>query len=112
MGMSWIKRAKQFKSRSSVVAGFVLRSREAKAAKCKQLHDENNELKRHLEKQTRKLEEQGEELARIKQQLEVLEMRHAESSGRSIVLPDDPPIGSHGHGARMVTLAVNLARSA
>lgn len=38
-------------------------------------------------------------------------MRHAESSGRSIVLRDDPPIGSHGYGARMVTLAVNLARS-
>lgn len=55
MGISWIEKAKQFKSRSSVVAGFLLRSRETKAAKCKQLHDENNELKRQLEEQSRKL---------------------------------------------------------
>lgn len=111
MGMSWIERAKQFKSRSSVVSGFLLVSRETKAAKCKQLQVENNELKRQLEEQTRKSKEQGEELARLKQQLEVLEMRQVESSGRSVVLPEDPPIGSHGYGARMVTLAVNLARS-
>jgi hypothetical protein len=110
MGMSWIKKAKEFKSPLSVVAGFLLRSREAKAAKCRQLREENNELKRQLEEQIQKLEEQREEIAGFKRKIEVLEIRAA-STSQSIVLPEDPPIGSHGYGARMVTLAMNLAQS-
>jgi hypothetical protein len=96
----------------SVVAGFLLRSRETKAAKCKQLHDEKNELKQQLEQQNQKLRQQEEEIARLKQQVQKLEMQqHATSTTPSIVLPEDPPVVSHGYGARMVSLAVNLARS-
>jgi hypothetical protein len=38
-------------------------------------------------------------------------MQQRAESARTVTLPDDPPIGSHGYGSRMVTLAVNLARS-
>lgn len=112
MGISWIEQTKEFKSPLPVVAGFLLRSRESKAAKCKRLRDENSELKQQLHQQAQQLQQQEQEIARFRKQVQELEMRqYTESTTQPIVLPDDPPIGSHGYGARMVTLAVNLARS-
>ena len=111
MGISWIGRARQFKSPLPVVAGFLLRSRETKATKCRQLRDENNELKEQLEQQTQKVQQQEEEIARIKREVEILRLQQYAPSTGSIALSEDPPVGSHGYGARMVTLSVNLARS-
>jgi len=112
VGISWIEQAKKFKSPLPVVAGFLLRSRQTKAAKCKHLRDENRELQQQLQQQAQQLQQQEQEIARLRKQVHELEMQQStESTTQPIVLPGDPPIGSHGYGARMVTLAVNLARS-
>lgn len=112
MSISWIEKAKRFESPLPVVAGFLLRSRETKAAKCRRLRDQNNALKRELEEQSSQRRRQDEEIARLKQQIRELEMQlQVASTTRSVVLPEDPPIGSHGYGARMIALVVNLAQS-
>lgn len=112
MGISWIEEAKRFKSRLPVVAGFLLRSREAKAAKCRRLRDENTGLQQRLEEQTRRIREQDEEIERLKREIRQLEMQQrAKATMDPIVLPEDPPVGSHGYGSRMIALAVNLARA-
>jgi hypothetical protein len=112
VGISWIEQTKKFKSPLPVVAGFLLKSRESKAAKCRRLRDENSELKRQLQQQSQQLQQQEQEIARFRRQVQELEMwQYMESTRWPIVLPDDPPIGSHGYGARMVTLSANLARS-
>jgi hypothetical protein len=112
VAISWIEQAREFKSPLRIVPGFLLRSRETKAAQCRQLRDENNKLKRQLDRQTQQLQQRDREIAELKRRIEKLEMEQQARSTTSVVtLPDDPPIGSHGYGARMVALAVNLARS-
>lgn len=111
MAISWIEQVKKFKSPLPVVAGFLFRSRETKAARCRQLHQENEDLKRRLERQTEELQRQEQEIARLKYEVQKLEIQKHAGSSQMLTLPDDPPIGSHGYGARMVTLAMNLAQS-
>ena len=55
---SWIERAKQFKSPLSVVAGFLLRSRETQAERAKSHAREIQQLKKNLERQQRTIREQ------------------------------------------------------
>lgn len=112
MDTSWSEQVKQFKSPWAVVAAFLLESREVKAAKCNRLRDEKNELKKQIKKQSRQLRSQEQEISRLKQQVRKLEMQqYANSKSQVVTLPADPPVGSHGYGPRMVTLAVNLARA-
>ena len=53
MAKSWIKQANQFKSSLSVIAGFLLRSRETQAARAKSRTQEIQQLKKFLEQQER-----------------------------------------------------------
>lgn len=112
MSTSWTKTARQFKSRLPVVAGFLLKSRETKTEKCNQLRQVNAELKKqckladrqigHLENEIRELKKQVEQLGRSNQGL---------AKSDRVTLPEDLPVGTHGFGARMVTLGINLARA-
>ena len=111
MVTSWIEQAKQFKSPLPVIAGFLLRSRESKTAKCKQLRDQGDQLKKELQQKKKQIQDQQEEIARLKRQIEKLKMQQVDSSKQAITLPPDPPVEKRGYGARMVSLAVNLARS-
>lgn len=111
MVTSWIEQVNQFKSPLRVAAGFLLRSRESKVAKSKQLRDQRDQLKKALERTEKQIQDQQEEIARLKRQVENLEIRQADSSKQAILLPSDPSVGKQGYGARMVSLAVNLARS-
>jgi hypothetical protein len=111
VAISWIEEAKKYRSPWPVVAGFLLRSRETKAARCEQLREETEELKRRLERQAEQLRLQEQEIARFKYEIQKLRMQQHADSASTVMLPDDPPIGSHGYGSRMVALAVNLARS-
>ena len=87
MAISWIEQAKEFKSPLPVVAGFLLRSRETKASKCKQLLDQNGELHRQRDRQTQQLRQQEQEIARLKQHIQKLEMqRHADSTNQTVTL--------------------------
>ena len=64
MVTSWIEQAKQFKSPLSVVAGFLLRSRETQAERAKSRTQEIQQLKKTLDQhQRRTIGEQREQLA-------------------------------------------------
>jgi hypothetical protein len=95
-----------------VTVQFLLRSRETKANKCGKLKQELDEAQRLLARREAELERQGEEIRELKQQMQRLEIENRiQAQSTSLSLPDDPPIGTHGYGARMVSLAVNLART-
>lgn len=111
MGISWIRLGRQFKSRLPVVVGFLLKSRETKQQKCQRLREEIEELKKevdsaqeqnaHLHHENRELQEQVNQLKQSQRQL---------AQSGVVSLPEDRPVGTHGYGAHMITLGVNLAR--
>lgn len=112
MATSWMQRARQFKSPWPVLAAVLLRSRESKAAKCKRLAEEKNELIREVERQAKELRQRDDEISNLKRQVERLEMeRTVDRAKQPVTLPEDPPVGTHGYGPRMIALAVNLARA-
>jgi len=109
---SWTVKWSDFKSPLRVVVQVLLRSRETKASKCRELKEKLDEAQRIVAQRERELEQQREEIRELRQQMQRLETEkqiQAEATGPS--LPDDPPIGTHGYGPRMVSLAVNLART-
>ncbi len=112
MSTSWSVKWSDFKSPLRVVVQILLRSREAKANKCRELKQELDEAQRLLSRRERELEQRSEETHKLKQQVDCLEEENR-IRGRAVspLLPDDPPIGTHGYGPRMVSLAVNLART-
>src|SRR5690606_18273291 len=109
MGASWFKRTRQFKSPLRVVAGFLLRSRETQKQKTRFWQQECQELKKQLDQQAHQLEARDEEIAQLKRQLRQVQRQRDEAKTRA-VLPDDPPVGTHGYGPRLVSLAMNLAK--
>lgn len=111
MSISWIEKAKQFKSPLSVVVGFLLRSRETKNAECQRLREQRDELQRELRNANQTTTQQQQEIERLKQQVRSLEIQMQQTQSQTITLPDDPPVGRSGFGSRMITLSVNLARS-
>ncbi|GAG44949.1 unnamed protein product, partial [marine sediment metagenome] len=112
MRTSWTGRCSDFKSPLRVVVRFLWRSRETKANKCRELKKKLDETQRLLTRREAELERQREEIRELKRQTQRLETeKRIQAQATSTWLPDDPPIGTHGYGARMVSLAVNLARA-
>lgn len=110
MGISWHEAVREFKSPLHVVAAFLLRSRETQLAKVSQLRQQVDELQSQAEQQQEQLQQQQEEIDRLtKRAIEAETQR--DQAKQSVNLPEDPPIGTHGYGAHMISLAVNLARS-
>lgn len=110
MVISWHTEVKKFKSPLSVVAAFLLRSRESQVAQNRRISDENRELKAQLERQAQQLRQQQQKIDTFNQRIAELEKQRA-AAMQSVNLPEDPPLGTHGYGVRMISLAVNLARS-
>lgn len=110
MGISWYEEVREFKSPLHVVAAFLLRSRETQLAKVSQLSRQVDELQSQVEEQQRQLQEKQEEIDTLTQRAIEAE-KQRDQAKQSVNLPEDPPIGTHGYGARMISLAVNLARS-
>ena len=110
MGASWFERVRRFKSPVRVVSAFLLRSRETHARACQERKREVADLCQQVRAQTAaqtRLEQQNEEL---RQQVRRLEEEREERANRAWELPPDPPLGTHGFGARLISLAVNLAQ--
>jgi len=110
MATSWIEQAKQFKSRMTVVAGFLLKSRETQARRAREKSAQVERLERLVEQQERSLRElrerqegQAAEIARLKAENERLR-------NQPPILPEDPPLPYHEFGPKMISLCVNLAR--
>jgi len=110
VSISCAKRWSDFKSPTRVVVQFLLRSRETQTDRYRELKGELDGAKRLLASQQKKIEQQAERIRELQRQTQNLESaKRTQAAGMS--LPDDPPIGTHGYGPRMVSLAVNLARS-
>jgi len=110
VGTSWYEKVKEFKSPIHVIAAVVLRSRETQLAKVRELSQQTAELQSQIEQQQKQLQQKEEEIeALIQRAIEAEKER--DQAKQSVNLPKDPPIGTHGYGARMISLAVNLARS-
>jgi hypothetical protein len=107
---SWHEKARKFKSRLSVVAAFLLRSRETQRTRNRELQEQ---ARQHDEQRAR----DAQQIARQQRQIEALRRRCLElekerdEARRVVHLPADPPLTTHGYGARMISLAVNLAKS-
>ncbi len=110
MVTSWIEQAKQFKSPLSVVAGFLLRSRETQAERAKKHAREIQQLKKDLERQQRIIHDQREQLAEKSSQIARMQIEDQRFCKRPPTLPDDPPLSHHEFGPKMISLCVNLAR--
>lgn len=110
MVASWHQKAKEFKSPTYVVAAFLLRSRETQVAANRRLREKGDELKAECDRQARQLRKQQQEIDALRQQVAELQ-KECDAAKQSLNLPDDPPIATHGYGARMISLATNLARS-
>lgn len=110
MGTSWYEMVREYKSPVHVVAAVLLRSRETKAAEVCRLSREIDELKSQLEQQEKRLQEQQQRIEVVTERA-VKAARLLDQARQSVNLPEDPPIGTHGYGARMISLAVNVARS-
>ena len=103
-------RAQQFKSRLSVVAGMLLRSRETQAERAKSRTQEIRQLKQLNEQQQRVISGFEKQVAHMRTQLARLKLENERLRQQPPTLPDDPPLPHHGFGARMISLCVNLAR--
>ena len=101
----------RFKSPLRVVAWFLERSRETKAARCRKLRQELNQTNRELARYKAQAERDRKEIRELKQQVRRLETEKRIQAQSTSPLPDDPPVNGHGFGPRMVCLATELARS-
>ncbi len=87
-----------------------MRSRETLRQQIEKLKDENERLKSQLEQRDRLAAEQQSQLDSMKQLCDELG-KQCDLATQSVNLPQDQPIGTHGYGVRMITVAVNLARA-
>lgn len=110
MDVSWYQKAQEFQSPKYVVTAFLLRSRETQVAINQRLREEKKELRAQLDQFARQRLQQQQESNASRQQIAQLR-KELEEAKRSVNLPDDRPLGTHGYGARMISLAVNLAQS-
>jgi len=110
VGISWHNKAGEFKSPRHVIAAFLLRSRETQREKARQLSQQVEELKSQIEQLQRQLQQKQQENDTLARRVAEAE-RQRDQARQSVNLPEDPPIGTHGYGARMIALAANLARS-
>lgn len=110
MSTSWYLKAKQFKSPRYVVVAFLLKSRQTQVERNQQLRNEAKHWHTELDRQTQQLRQQKKTIEFLKQQIAELKKQHDQAK-QSVNLPADPPLGTHGYGARMISLAINVARS-
>ena len=110
MKTSWTKTRANFKSPLRVMAQFLHRSRENKAKRCAEIKDKLDECRRLLVEREVEIERQRQETREWQQRAQRLESEMRGAQRSTPLLPPDPPLGKHGYGPRMISLAVNLAR--
>ena len=110
MVTSWYEEIGQFKSPRRVIAAFLLRSRAAQLTMNGRLRKETKRLKAQLDRQAQQGQQQQRENNALRRQVAELR-KELDEAKRSVNLPEDRPLATHGYGARMISLAVNVARS-
>lgn len=111
MATSWTKQVKQFKSPLTVVASFLLRSRETQARRAKAITQEIQRLKKISDQQQKVLATLRESLANKDNEISRLKMVIEQLQMQGPTLPDDPPLPNHEYGPKMISLAINCART-
>lgn len=112
MNVSWTRRWSDFKSPVRVLAQVFLVSRQTWKERCRQRRREWEELDRRCRSLQTELVLLREQNRQLQVQVQRLEIEKHELQWRgNMSLPADPPVGSHGYGARMVSLSVNLAQA-
>lgn len=113
MTVSCTKSWNHFKSPLRVVVQFLLRSRDGTRRKCYKLARKWQQAEKQLARCEKVMEQQSREIRRLKTQVRRLEVEklRTENQSRTYRLPEDPPIETHGYGARMVCLSVTLAKA-
>ena len=109
MGTSWYEKVKEFKSPTRVLAAILLRSRETLSSKIVELNERIAQLQCQLDQQQEQLKEKQRRIESLQQRAVEAE-RQRDQARQSVNLPEDPPLGTHGYGTRMITLATNVAR--
>jgi hypothetical protein len=99
-----------FKSPLRVVAGFLLRSREAQARRAGDKARELLDQKRILRRQERELANRKQELTQMKRQVAHLRAENERLRQQPPALPHDPPLPQHEFGPKLMAVCVNLAR--
>jgi len=102
-------RVGQFKSPWRVVAGFLLRSREAQAERARRKSKETEELRRVYRQQQQDLAKANEDIAEQKLQIAQLKIENQQLRKQPPLLPHDPALPSHEFGPKMISVCVNLA---
>lgn len=109
MGPSWYEKVKEFKSPTRVLAAVFLRSRETLSSKNVELNERIAQLQAQVDQKQEQLKEKQRRIESLQQRAVEAE-RQRDQARQSVNLPEDPPLGTHGYGVRMITLAINVAR--
>ena len=110
MDISYYTLARTFKSPPFVSIAALLRSRSGIKAKAKLAIDRCRELERKHPQLVERNRQFNERLLEAKEYAALMQQQRDQARA-SVNLPHDPPIGTHGYGAIMIALAVNLAMS-
>lgn len=114
MGTSWKGFRQSVKSRWSALAGGLWRSRERLADKCRRLQQRLLEQRKQIRDLQSRHEQQRRSnaavLGELREQQRQWERDRRVLAGSAPRLPEDPPLSTHGYGARMVSLCVNVAQ--
>ena len=109
MELSSFIRVGRYKSPWRVVAGFLLRSREAQAERARRKSEEIEELRRVNRQQQQDLTKANEDIAEQKLQIAQLKIENQQLRKQPPVLPHDPALPKHEFGPKMISVCVNLA---
>lgn len=101
---------KTFKSPLRVVVAFLGRSRESLRGRLEHLAEQTKQLIEQQRLAAQRIEQQQRQINELKQQLSEAE-KERDRAQHSVNLLPDPPVTTHGYGARTISLAVNLAQS-
>jgi len=110
LDLSYYTLARAFKSRPFVIIAALLKSRSKIKAKAKLAIERSLELERDKQLLLERNRQLSERLIEANRETAILEQQRDEARA-SVNLPHDPPVGTHGYGAIMIALAVNLAMS-
>jgi hypothetical protein len=104
---SWIEFRQRVKSRWSAWSRSLWLSRETWSGTCRELQRQAFDLHRQCDELERRWQQARQEIQALRGELR---RRDAARQAALVTLPDDPPVGNHGYGARLISLCVNLAR--
>ena len=110
MDTSYYTLARAFKSPPFGMIAALLKSRSRIKAKAKLAIERSLELERDKQLLLERNRQLSERLIEANRETAILEQQRDEARA-SVNLPHDPPVGTHGYGAIMIALAVNLAMS-